>query len=64
VAPASQLAVCLRTLCAIVDVVERVEKFTRGAKVAEMSGKGVVGYVYVTGLEDWRPQERYELVWN
>ena len=29
-----------------------------------MNGKGVVGNVSVSGLEDWRPEERYELIWN
>lgn len=51
----------LSTICEIVDVVEPVDKFAQEAK---MNGKGVVGNVYVSGLEDWRPEERYELIWN
>lgn len=51
----------LSNVCKIVDVVEPVAKF---AEEAEMGGKGAVGHVYVSGLEDWRPKERYELIWN
>jgi len=51
----------LRTVCETVDVVEPVEKFAQEAKV---SAKGAVGNVYVRGLEDWRPEERYDLFWN
>ena len=54
----------LSTICEIVDVVEPVEKFAQEAKVAKMSGRGAVGNVYVTGLESWQPEERYDLIWN
>lgn len=51
----------LSTVCETVDVVEPVEKFAQEAKV---SGKAAVGNVYVSGLEDWRPEEHYDLFWN
>lgn len=47
-----------------VDVVEPIEKFAQQAKVAKMSDKSVVGDVDTTGLEDWRPEARYDLIWN
>lgn len=53
----------LSTVCDVVDVVEPIEKFAQEAKGAKMSGQGAVGQVFVTGLEDWRPVERYDLIW-
>jgi len=54
----------LSTVCEVIDVVEPVEKFANEAKGAKMAGKGVVGNVYVTGLESWGPEERYDVIWN
>ena len=58
----------LGTVCSVVDVVEPVEKFASEAKnrdVVGSGGGGRVGEVYVTGLEDWAPEEaRYDLIWN
>lgn len=54
----------LSTVCEIVDVAEPVEKFANEVKGMKMAGEGKVGNVYVTGLEDWEPDERYDLIWN
>lgn len=55
----------LSKVCAVVDVVEPVEKFAREAAGATMAGKGRVGEVFVVGLEEWRPAAKtYDLVWN
>ena len=54
----------LSTVCEVVDVVEPVEKFAQEAKTATLAGKGLVGTVYVTGLENWQPEERYDLIWH
>ena len=54
----------LSKICEVVDVVEPVEKFAQEAKVAKLAGNGKVGKAYVTGLECWRPEERYDLIWN
>lgn len=54
----------LSKVCEVIDVVEPVNKFAQEAKVAEMAGEGKVGEVYVTGLEEWIPKERYDLIWN
>lgn len=54
----------LSAVCEVVDVVEPVEKFAREVKGQKMVGGGSVGCVYVTGLEGWVPEMRYDLVWN
>ena len=55
----------LSTVCELIDVVEPVEKFAREVKGQEMAGSGSVGDVYVTGLENWEPEEaRYDVIWN
>jgi len=54
----------LSTVCEAVDVVEPVEKFTKEAKAARLTGNGSVDNVYVTGLENWQPEEQYDLIWN
>lgn len=43
---------------------EPVESFAREVRDAEMAGKGQVGEVFVTGLQDWSPKCRYGLIWN
>ncbi len=54
----------LSEVCEIVDVVEPVEKFAYQAKGMKMSGKGRVGELYITGLEEWEPAaQTYDLVW-
>ncbi|MCJ1367326.1 Alpha N-terminal protein methyltransferase 1 [Acarospora aff. strigata] len=55
----------LSKVCDVVDVVEPVEKFAREASKAKMLGKGKVGDVYTTGLEDWIPAAAtYDMIWN
>lgn len=54
----------LSKVCEIVDVVEPVGKFAAEVKLAQMTGNGRLGEIYVTGLEDWKPENRYDLVWN
>ena len=54
----------LSTVCEVIDMVEPVEKFAQEAKAANLAGKGLVGNVYVTGLENWQPQEQYDLIWH
>lgn len=58
--------------CEVVDVVEPVEKFAREVRRLQMEvekpkmGGGVIGDVFVTGLEDWEPEvgREYDLIWN
>ena len=62
----------LSKACEVVDVVEPVEKFAREVRKLQMEtekqkmGGGVVGDVFVTGLEDWEPEagREYDLIWN
>ncbi len=54
----------LSKVCDIVDVVEPVEKFAKEVHEASLAGKGKIGEVYVTGLQDWEPKEEYDLIWN
>ena len=54
----------LSRVCDIVDVVEPVRKFANEVRDAKLLGDGEVGKVYVTGLEDWVPEEQYDLIWN
>ena len=54
----------LSTVCEVVDVVEPVEKFAREIKGQNMVGRGAVGSICVTGLEDWVPEVQYDLIWN
>ena len=54
----------LSTVCEVVDGVEPVEKFAREIRGQDMVGRGAVGRICVTGLEDWVPEVRYDLIWN
>jgi protein N-terminal methyltransferase len=58
----------LRHVCEIVDAVEPVEKFAsilRQEPQNEDGPKedGLVGDIYVTGLENWLPTKNYDLIW-
>ncbi|KAL9599096.1 MAG: hypothetical protein Q9219_004054 [cf. Caloplaca sp. 3 TL-2023] len=58
----------LSTICDVIDIVEPVEKFAREA-VQQGGGKGKIGEVYVTGLQDWVPPSSsssgyYDIIWN
>ncbi|KAL4975586.1 alpha-N-methyltransferase NTM1 [Aspergillus desertorum] len=69
----------LRDVCEIVDAVEPVEKFAdviRERKINEEAQtqdaaqngaedtRGVIGDIYVTGLESWNPSRKYDLIWT
>lgn len=54
----------LSKICEVVDVVEPVEKFTKGIKEMKMAGEGKIGDIYISGLEDWVPKAQYDLIWN
>lgn len=54
----------LSTVCDIVDIVEPIDKFAQEAKAAETVDKGTVGEIHVTGLENWKPEQHYDLIWN
>lgn len=54
----------LSKVCEVVDVVEPVQRFAEAAKEAKMAGSGIVGNIYIKGLEDWDPEGPYDLIWN
>ena len=57
----------LSKVCDVIDIVEPVQKFADEIKTAKMEGKGEVGRIYVSGLQDWRgPEEgvKYDLIWH
>ncbi|KAL4994320.1 alpha-N-methyltransferase NTM1 [Aspergillus recurvatus] len=69
----------LRDVCEVVDAVEPVEKFAdviRQLKIKEEAqtqgaiqngaeaARGVIGDIYVTGLESWTPTWKYDLIWT
>ncbi|KAL2216740.1 alpha-N-methyltransferase NTM1 [Thermoascus aurantiacus ATCC 26904] len=54
----------LSQACEVVDVVEPVEKFARVVREGPLKKEGKVGDVYVTGLESWVPEKKYDLIWN
>ncbi|EED16437.1 hypothetical protein TSTA_015250 [Talaromyces stipitatus ATCC 10500] len=67
----------LRNVCETVDVVEPVEKFAEvirnglltrkkeeGNSAEEREDEGLVENIYITGLENWIPTEKYDLIWN
>lgn len=51
-------------VCKVVDVVEPVEKFANEVRGQRWSGEGKIGEVYVSGLQDWLPSQKYDLIWN
>ncbi|KAL4878826.1 DUF858 domain protein [Aspergillus karnatakaensis] len=61
----------LRHVCSTVDAVEPVSKFTdviqakkdKTASTGEGWG-GSIGEIYVTGIEGWRPEIEYDLIWT
>lgn len=54
----------LSQACETVDVVEPVENFARVIRDSSLRIDGKVGDVFVTGLENWTPAKRYDLIWN
>ena len=53
----------LSTVCETVDIVEPVEKFANEAQNAKIAGPGRIGNVYVTCLQNWVPDQQYDLIW-
>ena len=51
----------LSKVAEVVDIVEPVEKF---AREAQKNKSEHVEKVYIQGLEDWVPEEKYDLIWN
>ena len=51
----------LTKVAEVVDIVEPLEKFAKEAEKTCLKGGGKM---YVQGLEDWMPEEKYDLVWN
>ena len=54
----------LAHVCEQVDVVEPVERFAKVVQEGELFKSGRVGNIYVTGLEGWKPNTTYDLIWN
>ena len=56
----------LSKVCTTIDVVEPIAKFAAEVPNADFQGNGLIGEVYVTGLESWKPNDgvRYDLIWN
>lgn len=54
----------LSQVCKVVDAVEPVEKFTQVLRDSALKKAGVVGDIYIMGLEDWNPKNNYyDLIW-
>jgi protein N-terminal methyltransferase len=55
-------------VCAVVDIVEPIARFADQAAALPTSelGKGRIGTVFISGLEDWKPstESRYDLMWH
>ncbi|KAH8700184.1 alpha-N-methyltransferase NTM1 [Talaromyces proteolyticus] len=56
----------LGNVCEVVDIVEPIEKFAQALRDGPFAKKnnGVVGDIYITGLENWVPEKQYDLIWN
>ncbi|KAL2829205.1 alpha-N-methyltransferase NTM1 [Aspergillus cavernicola] len=54
----------LRQVCNVVDAVEPVEKFTAVMRGSKLKETGVIGEIYVMGIEAWVPEKKYDLVWT
>lgn len=54
----------LAQVCEQVDVVEPVENFARVIRDGSLKKDAKVGDIYTTGLENWVPAKRYDLIWN
>lgn len=54
----------LNYVCEVVDVVEPVESFAEVVRDSELKAEGRVGDVFMVGLQNWRPEKRYDLIWN
>ncbi|KKK25342.1 hypothetical protein P175DRAFT_0446574 [Aspergillus ochraceoroseus IBT 24754] len=54
----------LSHVCEVVDAVEPVEKFIQVMRESKLKPEGVVGDIYVMGIEDWVPEKKYDLIWT
>lgn len=54
----------LSQVCEVVDAVEPVAKFTQVLHDGQLKKDGVVGDIYTIGLEDWKPEKKYDLIWT
>ncbi|KAL3467796.1 DUF858 domain protein [Aspergillus heterothallicus] len=54
----------LSHVCEVVDAVEPVEKFTAVLRASSLKASGVVGEIYVMGIEHWVPEKKYDLIWT
>ena len=54
----------LSTVCNLVDIVEPIEKFAKEIRTIGMVGEGSIDDIYVSGLEHWKPEKQYDLLWH
>jgi protein N-terminal methyltransferase len=54
----------LSNVCAVVDIVEPVEKFVDEVRNGRLNAEGKIGEIYTVGLENWVPSHKYDLIWN
>ncbi|PWY90274.1 DUF858 domain protein [Aspergillus sclerotioniger CBS 115572] len=54
----------LSHVCETVDAVEPVDKFVEVIRQSELKRTGVVVDIYTTGLENWFPEKKYDLIWT
>ncbi|KAL2369741.1 DUF858 domain-containing protein [Blastomyces gilchristii SLH14081] len=54
----------LSRVCGTVDIVEPVEKFVDVIKRGKLYQEGKIGDIYITGIQDWTPTKRYDLIWT
>ncbi|KAF7113842.1 hypothetical protein CNMCM5793_004897 [Aspergillus hiratsukae] len=54
----------LSKVCEVVDVVEPVEKFTEVMHNSSLKKDGIVGDIYIVGIENWNPEKKYDLIWT
>lgn len=60
----------LSKVATTIDIVEPIESFVSVLRNSDLNkpdpatGLKVLGNIYVTGLETWRPEHKYDLIWN
>ena len=49
-----------------IDIVEPIEQFAKTIEESKLNEEGMIGEIYLTGLENWQPPvtKRYNLIWN
>ncbi|KUL81793.1 hypothetical protein ZTR_09341 [Talaromyces verruculosus] len=53
----------LQHVCEVVDAVEPVEDFALLLRQVPSKEHGLIGDIYITGLENWYPTKKYDLIW-